>query len=274
MKTLTTLTVILLVPAAAIAAGGGYVIKHSPVKVEKIEGSELSRVILTAKGAERTGIELAEVREGTVDRKWVIAGQVLSGAPQDGAATIAEAKMPMARVPASDRSGGAHNAAPGMASSGPLVVRVPVTPSELRSIAQDAPARILPLQGGKNGMPISAKSMSKMPIDPDAAKVDLVYAVAGTKHDLVPGQRVTVEVTRAGSGERRKIVPYSSLIYDARGTVWVYTNPESLVYVRDRVEVDFIQGEDAYLTDGPALGTKVVSVGAAELYGAETGIGK
>ena len=68
-------------------------------------------------------------------------------------------------------------------------------------------------------------------------------------------------------------VPYSSLIYDAEGGTWVYTNPEPLRFVREQVTVQGIEGEVAFLTDGPPTGTHVVSVGAVELYGAEFGVG-
>jgi multidrug efflux system membrane fusion protein len=43
--------------------------------------------------------------------------------------------------------------------------------------------------------------------------------------------------------------------------------------VRERITVDDIEDGRAVLTDGPAVGTAVVSVGAAELYGTEFGVG-
>lgn len=68
------------------------------------------------------------------------------------------------------------------------------------------------------------------------------------------------------------IVPYSALLYDTNGATWVYTNPERLVFVRAPVEVDRIVGAQAFLSAAPPAGTLVVSVGAAELYGAELGV--
>lgn len=68
--------------------------------------------------------------------------------------------------------------------------------------------------------------------------------------------------------------PYAALIYDRKGKTWVYTNPEPLVYVRAAVEVESIKGPNAILKAGPPTGTTVVVVGVAELYGAESGIGK
>ena len=68
--------------------------------------------------------------------------------------------------------------------------------------------------------------------------------------------------------------PYAALVYDGKGKTWVYTNPEPLVFVRSPVVVGSIKGQTAMLKSGPATGTTVVVVGVAELYGAESGIGK
>jgi hypothetical protein len=79
------------------------------------------------------------------------------------------------------------------------------------------------------------------------------------------------EVTIAG--KLRKVVPYGALMYDKKGETWVYVSPSANVYVREQVSVELIQENRAILTSGPAAGTAVVSVGAAELYGTETGVG-
>lgn len=82
----------------------------------------------------------------------------------------------------------------------------------------------------------------------------------------------TVEVTEDPAGGQL-LIPYSGLLYDASGATWTYTNPESLVFIREQVEVELIDGDFARLTSGPEAGTMVVAVGAAELWGAETGVG-
>ncbi len=84
---------------------------------------------------------------------------------------------------------------------------------------------------------------------------------------------VNLELIEHSEARERLIVPYSSIIYDSHGHVWVYTNPEPLTYVRHEVKVDFIEGNIAVLHDGPPVGTKVVTVGAAELYGTEYEVG-
>lgn len=71
----------------------------------------------------------------------------------------------------------------------------------------------------------------------------------------------------------RTSVPYSALVYDAAGATWTYTNPSPLVFVRHEVDVDRISADQALLSAGPAIGTPVVTVGAAELWGIETGVG-
>lgn len=88
---------------------------------------------------------------------------------------------------------------------------------------------------------------------------------------------VTSEVTEEPFGLRgepgpRKMVPYSALIYDLNGKAWVYANPSGLTYMREPVVIDYVQFEKAVLHEGPAVGTKIVTTGAAELYGAETGV--
>jgi len=74
-------------------------------------------------------------------------------------------------------------------------------------------------------------------------------------------------------GSSRKVVPYSSLIYDPQGRTWIYTSPQLRTFVRQQVEVDTIDGDVVLLIDGPPVGTKIASVGVTEIYGAETGVG-
>lgn len=80
----------------------------------------------------------------------------------------------------------------------------------------------------------------------------------------------TAAVTEAGA---MTTVPNAAVIVDEHGGFWVYTNPEPLAYERAPIEIDHEDDERAYLTDGPPVGTQVVTLGAAELYGAERGIG-
>jgi len=75
------------------------------------------------------------------------------------------------------------------------------------------------------------------------------------------------------AGKKRKIVPYGAVLYDADGKTSVYVSSAPNTYVREPITVDFIEGDRAVLSAGPAAGTAIVTVGAAELYGTETGVG-
>ena len=86
-------------------------------------------------------------------------------------------------------------------------------------------------------------------------------------------QTATVqEGQAAGSSIQQTVIPYAAVLYEPDGVTFTYTSPEPLVFVRQPITVDRIDGDLAFLTDGPPTGTAVVVVGAAELYGAELGI--
>jgi hypothetical protein len=109
-----------------------------------------------------------------------------------------------------------------------------------------------------------------------------VELIAGTELHKVTltaraAERLDIKTDRVQEmvvrGAKRKVVPYAAVLYDARGETWVYTSPEPLVFVRHRIRVDYIDRDRAVLSEGPAAGTAVVTVGAAELFGAEFEIG-
>jgi hypothetical protein len=76
----------------------------------------------------------------------------------------------------------------------------------------------------------------------------------------------TAAVRRSGA---QKVVPYAALIYDPEGKTYVYTSPKPLEYLRAEVKVDRIEGDRVLVSRGPPAGTRVVTVGAAEVYGTE-----
>jgi CubicO group peptidase (beta-lactamase class C family) len=87
-------------------------------------------------------------------------------------------------------------------------------------------------------------------------------------------ERLGIQTTEVkGTPAGRTSVPYAAVLYDAHGDTWVYATSGNDVFVRTQVRVDRIDGDVALLLDGPPSGTSVVTVGLAELYGAETGVG-
>lgn len=82
----------------------------------------------------------------------------------------------------------------------------------------------------------------------------------------------TEAVSAAGTATGTRI-PYAAVLYDPEGHTWAFVDRGARSYVREAVKVDRIDGDMALLTDGPRAGTKVVKVGATELYGSEIGVG-
>jgi hypothetical protein len=109
-----------------------------------------------------------------------------------------------------------------------------------------------------------------------------VLPVAGTafkKIVLAPsavariGVRTAPATTMARAGHGRTLgVPYAAVIYDPNGAPSVYTSPAPRTYIRHPVLIDEVSGNTAFLKRGPPVGTPVVVVGAAELFGVETGV--
>lgn len=100
--------------------------------------------------------------------------------------------------------------------------------------------------------------------DGEVARVTLTES-ASVRLDI---QTVAVEPKGKGLS-----VPSAALYLTVDGSWWVYTNPEPLVYVRHEVSIDLEQGGRAILSNGPPVGTEVVTIGVPELYGTETGNG-
>ena len=69
-------------------------------------------------------------------------------------------------------------------------------------------------------------------------------------------------------------VPRSSLLYDIRGGAWVYTDLGNSTYQRVEIKVSRVRGDLLEIKNRLSTATRVVIVGAAELYGTESGIGK
>ena len=67
-------------------------------------------------------------------------------------------------------------------------------------------------------------------------------------------------------------VPYAAVVYDGEGAAWAFARVGERQYQRTPLTVADITGDTAVLSAGPAAGTEVVTVGAAELVGAEAGI--
>jgi len=73
---------------------------------------------------------------------------------------------------------------------------------------------------------------------------------------------------------RRTGIPYAAVFYAPDGKTWAYVNQQKLTFMREPITVERIAGDRAILSAGPPVGTKVATVGVAELYGTETDVGE
>ncbi|RJP19924.1 MAG: efflux RND transporter periplasmic adaptor subunit [Deltaproteobacteria bacterium] len=297
-------------PARAADPGGAAPAAGSAVVTfESIPGSTVKRVILTAKAAERLGIETGKVGEKPVVEKQMVSGLVIhpmekqarpkpAGGVFGGFGLEAEAPAPrtdgavfggfmrVSTASASPPAGNGTGDFPPAASvserqpvasrakpspNGDVWILVTLSPAEWDRLAKNKPARLLPLAlRDKPEKGILARPTGMAPLeDMKRSMMSLYYVVPGKDHGLTVNRRMRVELQLSGSEKKRKVVPYGAVYYDAKGVAWVYVNSRPLAFERQRVEVERVAGDLAVLSDGPSVGTPVVTVGAAMLYGTE-----
>jgi hypothetical protein len=265
--TMTVFTLCARVLPAAIAAATVWQAHAGPaVRLENIPGSEAKRVILTPKALERLGIETGSVSEEPIVRKRMVGGLVTPPPRNEEPATPDSGFAAFGRTVAPTPQPAATPLAKGQAW-----VLVTLSQAEWESLAKDKPARLLPL-GTRDafGKEILARPSGMAPVeDMKRSMLRAYYVVSGDEYGLALNRRMRVELQLSGSDEKRKVVPYGAVYYDAKGAPWVYLNPEPLVFERRRIAVERIVGELAILAEGPAVGTTVVTIGAPLLYGAE-----
>ena len=93
--------------------------------------------------------------------------------------------------------------------------------------------------------------------------------VKRVKFSAEGAKRVGLQTAQVRGDGQRKVIPYAAVIYDPEGNTFTYTSPEPLVYVREKVKVDYVAGDRVVLSEGPSVGSEIVTVGAAEVYGTE-----
>jgi hypothetical protein len=109
--------------------------------------------------------------------------------------------------------------------------------------------------------------------NPATGTVDVYYEMDNRSPRSSPGQRVGVALPLASEAESLT-APWAAVLHDIHGGTWVYEQTGERTFVRRRVSVRHVVGDTAVLAAGPAVGARVVTAGAAELFGAETGFSK
>ena len=157
---------------------------------------------------------------------------------------------------------------------GNVWVRVPVYVGELNQLSRKAAARVHGLSDAPGTPTRQARPVAAPPsANALASTADLYFSLSNGDGSLRPGQRVAVTLNQHGA-EESLVVPWSAILHDIHGGAWVYESSGAQTFVRRPVEVRYITDGQAVLARGPAVGTKVVTAGAAELFGTEFGVGK
>jgi RND family efflux transporter MFP subunit len=155
----------------------------------------------------------------------------------------------------------------------PMWVRVPVFVGEAAELHGET-AAVGPLAARAGTPTQTARAVSAPPsANPMAGTVDLFFTLPNPDGKVRPGERVGVTIHLKDAGESLT-VPWSAVILDIHGGTWVYEQTAPQTYVRRRVQVRHVVEGTAVLQTGPPAGTRVVAVGAQELFGTEVGFGK
>ena len=152
-------------------------------------------------------------------------------------------------------------------------IRVPIYVGQWREIDTETPAIVTEFGAPPDAATRSAEYVSAPPsADPNTITVNIFYTLDNTDGRLYPGQKISVALPLKKVSDSLT-VPFKAVLYDVHGGAWVYEQTTEHVYARRRVSVQHIDGESAVLGDGPDPGTRVVTDGAAELFGTEFGVG-
>jgi hypothetical protein len=155
----------------------------------------------------------------------------------------------------------------------PAWVRVPVYVGDLAELDTGRDALVGNLADPRGTSALGAKPVVGPPsANPSAASVDVFYEVENEDGALCLGQKVGVTIPLKGSQESL-VVPSSAVVHDIEGGTWVYEHVGPQSYARRRVQVRSVVDQDTALESGPPAGARVVTSGAAELFGTEFGIG-
>ncbi len=153
-------------------------------------------------------------------------------------------------------------------------LKVPIYVGDADRVDGDAPVDVQSIHAHSTSDVVSAKPVRAPPsADPVAATVDYHYELRNENGRYRPGERLNVIVPMRTQAPRL-VVSYSAVIYDIHGGAWIYEHLPLHKFIRRRVEVDYVADDTAVLRRGPVPGTRIVTVGVAELFGTEFGVGK
>jgi membrane fusion protein, heavy metal efflux system len=126
-------------------------------------------------------------------------------------------------------------------------------------------------QPGDSLAAYSLKPVASMPEgDMLSGTRKLVYAVQA-QGNIVPMQRLTVQLPLRHTARPRLSLPCSATIVDIYGNTWVYVQQQATQFTRQPVFISLSTAQGCVLSDQRLAGKTVVTQGAQELFAIETG---
>ncbi len=124
-------------------------------------------------------------------------------------------------------------------------------------------------------VPLLAGCGSSNPVPPPAAA--RLVAQRGVPNGVIVlsalgAQRIGLTTTATRPARRDVLVPASAIVYDPSGRPLTFVRRAPLQFTEQPVVVDRFLGGEVLLRRGPAAGAQVVSVGAEELFGVQSGV--
>jgi len=235
-------------------------LKDGATSVRAVEEARAQQQVAAA-AAEAARTRVESLRGGAVGTRGEIAVRApLTGVLQDVAAapgqTVASGS-PLFTVAQTDA----------------LWVKVPLYVGDRELVDSNQPVTISGLGSGSGTTLIATRVSGPPSANPTTSTTDLFYAPKSGAEILRSGERVSVQLPLRES-ESALVVPAASLLYDLNGGTWVYEALGNHVFARRRVDVKGQSGNKTLIARGLQAGQKVVTDGAAELFGTEFGAGK
>ena len=90
-------------------------------------------------------------------------------------------------------------------------------------------------------------------------------------------QRIGIRTTAVAAVAHKRgattVIPYSAVVYEPNGKPVVFLKTGRLTYTGTPIAIANIAGNRVYVSRGPAVGKRIVTVGAEELLGVQNGVG-
>ncbi len=119
--------------------------------------------------------------------------------------------------------------------------------------------------------------------DASEAKINSVRPATVEKQESGPSRikltelaakRLDIQFEEMKGTNGRLEASYNVVFYGNFGREWVIVSSQPNVFTRTAVKIERVEGDKVYFSKGPAVGTKLVTYGIAELIGIEYGIGQ